>query len=348
MVSSSTPARLTASEGELRFFVETAHALASNREPKTVLRLILDHVKTMIRCEAWSLFVIDSITQDLVFDIVGGPKARRLKGLRIKPGQGIVGWAAEHGKSVMVADARKDPRFLEDIDRATGFRTRTILCVPIFRKKKPVAVLEMINKIGAPFARRDLKLLSRLATQVAVALERTHLHDQISSLGITDELTNMYNARYLDQTLEREVRRCKRYGSMMALIFLDLDNFKGINDTHGHPLGSRCLAEVSQIMVKSVRDVDILARYGGDEFVVILPETTVATAWMVAERLHESIGSHIFLADEGIKARLTASIGIAGFPDHAQTKADLIRKADEAMYRAKSAGRNRICLADQP
>jgi len=302
----------------------------------------------MVRCEAWSLFMIDPITEDLVFDVVGGPKARRLKGLRLKSGQGVVGWSAQHRKGVMVADTRKDPRFLPDIDRATGFRTRTILCMPIFRKKRPVAVLEMVNKIGRPFDRQDLALLSRLVSQVSIALERAYLHEQISSLGITDELTNMYNARYLDQTLEREVRRCKRYGSIMALIFLDLDNFKGINDTHGHPMGSRCLAEVSNIMFKSVRDVDILARYGGDEFVVILPETTVATAWMVAERLHESIGSHIFLADEGIKTRLSASIGIAGFPDHAQTKEDLIRKADKAMYRAKSSGRNRICLADQP
>lgn len=333
---------------ELRLLVDTTHALTSAREPRAVLRVIFDKAKAMIRCEAWSLFLIDASTQELIFDMVGGPKARRLKGQRIKPGQGIVGWVAQNGKPAMVADTGKDRRFLPDIDRATKFITRTVLCVPVFIKKRPVAVLEMVNKVGKAFDRQDLRLLTHLAEQASIALERANLNEQTASLGVIDELTKLYNARYLEQALDREVRRCRRYGSIMALIFLDLDHFKTINDCYGHLLGSQCLAEVATIMAASVRDVDILARYGGDEFVVILPETTVATARMVAERLHEGVGTHVFLQDAGINARLSTSIGVAGFPDHAQTKEDLVRKADEAMYRAKAEGRNRLCIADQP
>src|SRR6267143_1365081 len=280
---------------ELRLLIETTRAIVSAREPKSVLRVIFDKAKAFVRCEAWSLFLIDPSTHELVFDMVGGPKARRLKGLRIKSGQGIVGWVAQHGK---------------------------------------------------PFDRQDLHLLTHLAEQASIALERLNLQEQAASLGVTDELTKLHNARYLEQALDREARRCRRYGSIMALIFLDLDDFKRINDQYGHPMGSQCLTELARIMMKSVRDVDILARYGGDEFVVILPETTVSTARAVAERLHEAITSHTFLSDQGIKARLTASIGIAGFPDHAQTKEDLLRKADEAMYQAKAEGPNKIHVAE--
>lgn len=346
--STDTQSRMLALVRELRFLVDTTHALASAREPKSVLRIIFDKAKTMIRCEAWSLFLIDAPTQELVFDMVGGPKARRLKGQRIKTGQGIVGWVAQNGKPAMVANTGKDRRFLADIDRATKFTTKTVLCVPIFSKKRPVAVLEMVNKVGKPFDRRDLRLLTHLSEQASIALERATLHEQASSLGVTDELTKLYNHRYFEQALDREVRRCRRYGSIMALIFLDLDHFKTINDCHGHLLGSQCLAEVAKIMAESVRDVDILARYGGDEFVVILPETTVATAKMVAERLHSGVGTHVFLKNAGVNAHMSTSIGIAGLPDHAKTKEDLVRKADEAMYRAKSEGRNRLCIADQP
>jgi len=347
-LSASAQSRMLALVRELRFFIETTHSLASAREPKAVLRIIFDKAKTMIKCEAWSLFLVDPSSQELVFDMIGGPKARRLKEQRIKPGMGIVGWVAQHGKPALIAAAQKDRRFLPDVDCATKFITRTVLCVPIFSKRRPVAVLEMLNKIGKPFDRQDLRLLTHLAEQASIALERATLQEQATNLGLTDELTRMYNARYFEQALDREIRRCRRYGSMMALIFVDLDHFKMINDRYGHLMGSQCLAKVAQIMATSVRDVDILARYGGDEFVVILPETTVATAKAVAERLHAEIGSHVFLKETGANVHISASIGIAGFPHHARTKEEIIRKADEAMYQAKDAGRNRLCLASQP
>ena len=331
---------------ELRLLIETTRAIVSAREPKSVLRVIFDKAKAFVRCEAWSLFLIDPDTHELVFDMVGGPKARRLKGFRIKSGQGIIGWVAQHGKPAVVNETRKDRRFLPEIDRATRFVTRSVLCVPIFSRKRPAAVLEMVNKVGKPFDRQDLHLLTHLAELASIALERLNLQEQAASLGVTDELTKLHNARYLEQALDREARRCRRYGSIMALIFLDLDEFKRINDQYGHPMGSQCLTELAQIMMKCIRDVDILARYGGDEFVVILPETTVSTARAVAERLHEAITSHTFLSEQGIKARLTASIGIAGFPDHAQSKEELLRKADEAMYRAKAEGPNKIHVAE--
>ena len=340
------PRPLDARGKELRFFIETARILSSSRDPKLVLRAIINRARVLLHCRAWSLFVVDPTTRDLVFDMVGGPRARVLTGLRIRAGHGIGGWVASHGKAAVVRDARTDRRFVQEVDEATGLRTRSVLCLPIPSKGKPIAVLEMLNKIGTPFTRHDLQLLSRLIGQASLALERASLIEQVASLVITDELTGLFNARYLDEALEREIRRCHRYRSTLALIFLDLDHFKEINTRYGHPLGNRCLTELAEIMRQSVRDVDIPVRYGGDEFVVILPESSVGTARMVAERLGTAIRTHVFLKEAGLRAPLAASIGIAGFPDHAKTKQELILKADAAMYRSKGTGGDRISLAD--
>lgn len=300
-----------------------------------------------MHCRAWSLFVVDPVTGIFVFDMVGGLRARLAKGLRVRAGEGIVGWVAGNGQPTVVRDAGTDRRFLHDVDEATGLKSRSILCVPILSKGKPVAVLEMINRIGGPFTRHDLQLLSRLIGPASIALERASLIEQVANLVITDELTGLFNARYLDEALEREIKRCQRYRSTVAVIFLDLDHFKEINALYGHPSGSRCLMELAKIMRQSVRNVDIPVRYGGDEFAVILPETSVATARMVAERLRTAIRTHVFLEGAGLRAQLAASIGIAGFPDHAKTKQELMLKADAAMYQSKGMGGDRISHADQ-
>jgi diguanylate cyclase (GGDEF)-like protein len=132
---------------------------------------------------------------------------------------------------------------------------------------------------------------------------------------------------------------------VLSLIFLDLDYFKMVNDRYGHLMGSRVLVEVAELLIRNLRDVDIISRYGGDEFVVVLPETGLRTTQAITKRLHRAFHRHEFLSQEGLKLHLTASFGIAGFPDHARNKKDLIRLADQAMYEAKYGGRDRVCMA---
>jgi diguanylate cyclase (GGDEF)-like protein len=169
----------------------------------------------------------------------------------------------------------------------------------------------------------------------------------MADLATTDDLTKLFNFRYLDQTLDTELKRSQRYGAQISLIFFDMDYFKLVNDRYGHLVGSKVLVEVAQILINSLRDVDILSRYGGDEFVVVLPETKVDTAIRIAHRLHKAIREHEFLKEEGLKLHLSASYGVSGYPDHAKTKKDLIRLADQAMYKAKYSGRDRVCVAGQ-
>jgi diguanylate cyclase (GGDEF)-like protein len=329
---------------ELSFFINTGKALTSTIEFQKVLRVIMEKAQRLIKCEAWALFLIDESTQELYFGLVKGKMNKKIQQFRLKIGEGTAGWVVKNAMPVMVPDVRKDHRFSRQIDRVTGFKSRSILCVPIVSKKKTIGALEMINKHREMFEKKDLDLLTKLVDQAAIALERSSLYQKMADLAVTDDLTKLFNFRYLDQTLDTELKRSQRYGAHISLIFFDMDYFKLVNDRHGHLMGSKVLIEVAQILINSLRDVDIVSRYGGDEFVVVLPETKVDTAIKIAHRLHRAIREHEFLKEEGLKLHLSASYGISGYPDHAKTKKDLIRLADQAMYKAKSSGRDRICI----
>lgn len=333
---------------ELSFFINAGKALTSTLEFKKVLRIIMEKSQRLIRCEAWSLLLIDQASNELFFELVKGKKNREIKNLRLKIGEGIAGWVAKSASPLIVPDVRSDPRFNSGVDRITKFNTRSILCVPIINKSKTIGVIEMINKSdGRRFDKYDLELLSKLVDQAAIALERSYLYQQMADLAVTDDLTKLFNFRYLDQTLDVEIRRCQRYGSCVSLIFFDMDYFKHVNDTHGHLMGSKVLVEVAQILINSLRDIDIISRYGGDEFVIVLPETDVTTTVRITKRLWRAIREHEFLKDENVGMKLTASFGIAGYPNHARAKKDLIRLADQAMYKAKNSGRDNICVAEK-
>ncbi len=332
---------------ELSFFINAGKALTSTLEYQKVLKIIIEKAQKLIKCEAWALLILDSATQELRFEIVKGKRAKDLKGLHLKLGDGVAGLVAKRGSPLSIPDVSKDHRYYSGVERTINRRARSILCVPIINKSVTLGVLEMINKCdGHPFRKKDLELLLKLVDQAAIAIERSTLYQKMSDLAITDDLTHLYNFRYLDTALEREVRRCQRYGAPVTTVFLDMDYFKLVNDHHGHLMGSKVLIEVSHILLANLRDVDVVARYGGDEFVIVLPETDVKTAYAVTQRLRKAVRENEFLQEEGLKLRLTASFGIAGFPDHARSKMDLIRLADQAMYKAKGGGRDAVVVTE--
>ena len=164
----------------------------------------------------------------------------------------------------------------------------------------------------------------------------------MEELALTDDLTKLFNTRYLNRTIEIEIQRSSRYNTSVSLIFMDIDYFKNINDQYGHLVGSKVLVEIGQILLKSLRSIDIVARYGGDEFVIVLPQTPPAAATQIAERMRKAVESNVFLKKEGYSLRMTASFGVASYPENAQSKDDLIRLADEAMYRVKYQTRNAV------
>jgi len=221
------------------------------------------------------------------------------------------------------------------------------IAVPLVSEDRVVGVLEARReKKGArSFTRPETALLESIASPVASALANSLRIAEAERLSQTDDLTKLHNARYLRQFLTSEVKRARRYGSCVSALFLDLDNFKRINDENGHLAGSHVLMEMATIILSSVRDTDIVARYGGDEFVVVLPETGVEQATHVADRIRKKIAGNIFTGGRRLELRLTASFGIASFPEHAQSPQQLVACADTAMYEAKAHGKNRISIS---
>ncbi len=322
--------------------VKTANSIL---EPRKVIELIMGKIQQLIPSEAWSMLMVDEEKQELAFELALGAKGKDVSAFRVKIGEGVAGWVAQTGKSAIVNDTAKDPRFSRRFDTKTQFETRSILCAPLISRGRTIGVVEIINRLGGRFTNTDLEVLLTLVEPCAIAIENAILFQRTEQLTITDDLTKLFNSRYLNLYIGREIKRCKRHGIPLSVIFLDLDGFKGINDQYGHLAGSGTLAEVGTILALAVRESDILARYGGDEFVVVLPETPPSGALVIAERLRKAIEEHHFLAAQGLSAHISASFGIASYPDHALTPEGLIQKADQAMYRVKERDKNGIEVA---
>src|SRR5207245_6866655 len=250
--------------------VKTANSIL---EPRKVIELIMAKVQELIPCEAWSMLMVDEEKQELTFELALGEKGKDMSSFRVKLGEGIAGWVAQTGKPTIVNDATRDPRFAGKFDSKTQFRTRSVLCAPLISRGHIIGVVEIINKLEGAFTQDDLEMLLTLVEPCAIALENAILFQKTAQLTITDDHTRLFNSRYLNLYLGREIKRCKRHGIPLSLIFLDLDGFKGVNDRFGHQAGSLTITAVRTILVQAVRESDILARYGGDAFVVVLPET---------------------------------------------------------------------------
>lgn len=334
---------LSVARRELGFFEEVSKVLTSSLELSAILSKIMQKVKEMTKAEAWSVLLVDRETGELVFEKTTAKKKKEIQKIRLKIGEGIAGWVAREGIPVVVPDVSKDERFLGKIDKAIHFKTKSLMCVPIKINEEILGVLELVNKTtGEPFKKEDLDLLMKLVDLAAIAIERTSLYQKMTEFAITDDLTKLFNTRYLNRTIEIEIQRSTRYNSSVSLIFMDIDYFKHVNDRYGHIIGSKVLVEMGQLLLKSLRSVDIVARYGGDEFVIVLPQTPPASAAQIAERMRKSVELNSFLKKEGYSLKLTASFGVASYPESAKSKEDLIRLADDAMYRVKYQTRNAV------
>ncbi|HSV72478.1 MAG TPA: sensor domain-containing diguanylate cyclase [Chthonomonadales bacterium] len=252
---------------------------------------------------------------------------------------GLLAESLARSKPLVVPDLRRDPRY-----RGTARAESWVLC-PLHLHGRPLGVAQFIRAASRPFSRAESLRLHALAPQVSVAFESArirHLMLRYANLATTDGLTGLMNHRRCQETLSEEVQRAVRYGRPLAVLMLDLDAFKQFNDTFGHPQGDALLRRVAQILRGSLRTSDHIARYGGEEFMVILPETTRDEAWHLAERVRRNVGGASIEVEDGRIVYRTVSIGVAGYPDDGAAPADLVQKADAALYRAKRSGRNRV------
>jgi len=331
---------------QLKTFSEIGKALTSSLDLKEILNVVMEQISELLKPKNWSLLLLDEEKGELRFEIAVGDGAQKIKGLKLKPGEGIAGWVAKEGKPLLVSDVGNDPRFSNKADIVSTFKTRSVVCVPLKTRGKSLGVIELINTVeGGRFNEEDLLMLTALADYAAIAIENALLFDKVENLTIKDDVAQIYNSRYMHRFLDYEIPRAARYGSSLSMIFMDLDYFKDVNDRYGHICGSKLLLEVAQLIVKNIRSADIVCRYGGDEFVVLMPETSKDKAFRAAEKIKKVIKETEFLKAEGVNYRITASIGVASFPGDAHDKLELIQMADKAMYTVKNRSRDGVATA---
>jgi diguanylate cyclase (GGDEF)-like protein len=330
---------------QLNTFNEIGQALTSTLDLKEILNIVMEKISELLKPKNWSLLLIDEKSNDLYFEIVVGEGLESIKNMRLKIGEGIAGWVAKEAKPVLVPDVSKDPRFSDKVDETSDFVTKSIVCVPMKSKGKCLGVIELINKFEEEaFGEEDLLMLMILADYTAIAIENSSYLQKVEELTITDDLTKLYNSRHLYRFLDYEVERSRRFKMNLSMIFFDLDKFKDVNDTHGHLIGSKLLKEIASVISTILRKVDMACRYGGDEFIIVMPQTSKEQAYLAAQKFRELINNHLFLKDDGINLHITASFGVSSYPQDAKSNLELINLADRAMYQIKTKTKDGIAM----
>lgn len=337
--------RLERKINELSVFMEIGKALTSSLDVKEVLNVVMSKVRELLEPKTWSLLLVDETTNELYVEIVVGSPSKSLASKRIPLGEGVLGTVARDGKPMLRnGPSESDPQRARRKDDRSG--PASMICVPLRFKGKTLGVIEVSDQTGQRlFTEEDIGILGTLADYAAIAIQNAKNFQRVEELTITDDLTGLYNSRHLHQLLDFEIVRSRRHRLEFSLIFMDLDFFKRVNDKYGHLIGSRLLKEIGQEICKGLRKLDVATRYGGDEFVILLPQTPKEEAFRVAMRIRELIQERVFLHAEGLTVRITASFGVACFPTDASHKEEIIRLADQAMYRVKGAARNDVKMA---
>jgi len=234
---------------------------------------------------------------------------------------------------------------LFDVFAAAGVETDRVLTVPVRGQESDLGALWVLGD-GTPFEDSEFERAMIVAGHAGASLDNAVRYSQAKAKAFIDDVTELHNARYLHHQIEHELRRAERYRSPLSILFLDLDHFKHVNDRCGHLVGSRSLRELGGVLASCVREVDTVARYGGDEFTIILADTPLETAMRVAERIRRQVEATSLDGGRHGEFSVSVCIGVSSFPEHGQSREALLAAADQAMYRAKSMGRNRVCSAD--
>ncbi len=257
---------------------------------------------------------------------------------------GVVGRAVLTKQTQFISDVTQDPDFLR-----ASYEVESEICVPLLKEGSVLGVINVEAAPGHPLSDNDKDLITALAGTVAIAVDNARLHAEVKSLALTDALTNLLNRRAFDETFATEIARAERYEYQLALIIIDLDNFKAYNDRWGHPAGDKRLIEVAKLLDSNIRRPDVAARYGGEEFAIILPYTSRTGAVTMAERLRKAAEAQAvdIIASDGFIPGYTISLGVATLPENGKTASDLLIAADNAELAAKRLGKNRVCAAGE-
>ena len=328
---------------ELHTFLNLSKTLSATLNMEELLRLALHLIGRSLHVDAYSLMLLDEAGERLVVKAAFGLPEDGALGLTLRLGEGISGLVAQTGQAMLVPDVSAEPRFLEQ----ESFRLQrgSFICVPLrIKGREVIGVLSAQKPEPHGFSLGDLDLFQAVANQVAAALENAQLYQRTKELSTRDDLTGLFNRRHFFDNLEKEVQRARRYRRVFSLILLDLDDFKSYNDTHGHLKGDEALKELARLLLASTRRADIVARFGGEEFVVLLPEINAQGAAVVGEKIRAAAEQYPFAGcSTQPGGKMTVTLGLATYPGDSEDGLELVDLADRAMYLGKQQGGNRVC-----
>lgn len=328
----------------LCFFVEIGKAISRSNSIEETLDRVMEQIGTIFTPEHWSLLLLDAEHGDLKFVVVEGENSTKLKERILPKNEGVAGWIVSNRRAVIIEDVSKDPRFSDRMDNFTQFHTQSIIGVPLLSGDQVFGVIELINKIdGKPFTSYELKILSTIADFAAIAIEKAYYSNALKKLAQNDGLTGLYNRGSFEKFLNDELECHKRYDSDLALLMIDIDDFKAVNDTFGHPVGDEVLKTLANIIRSSIRTVDKACRYGGDEFIVILPNAHLCDAHSVRDRIKQAI------IDENARNNIPAffvSIGVHELSDDDNCPIMSLLDSDLYHEKEKKDSHNLHCISN--
>lgn len=303
--------------------------------------VVTDVIRNRLMLHNYSLMAWDEKYRVLrVRAAFGFSNPEKVMQMTFQAGEGIAGHVVSTGKMIYVKDCLKEPRLVDKGVALAG----SILSLPLQYKSQALGVIHFGRNEIDGFGAQDIRMLKLVADQVALAMANAKLYTKTRELSLTDELTGVYNRRHFQEVLQLEWKRAVRFKRELSVLMIDIDYFKKFNDTYGHLAGDQVLRQIGFLLKNSLREVDTVARFGGEEFVVMLPDTDKRGALAVAEKLRHLVQEHRFVGEKKTLQAITISVGVACYPHDADEMDDLIDHADIVLYEAKDGGRNRVVV----
>jgi diguanylate cyclase (GGDEF)-like protein len=317
---------------------EIGKLVGSDLDPGILLSRIAELICQLIDAKACSVMLLDAKRERLLAKAAYGLRTERVHSLSFKVGEGVAGWVVERGEPALIADVTQDARFIALPANQTPIAS--LLCVPLIARGQRVGCVTATAERAGAFEVADLELVKFIAMTIALDIENVRLH----RVAVTDPLTGAYNREFLMARLPQEIEAAIERDRTLSLAMVDVDHFKAVNDQYGHGIGDVVLAEVARRLRGAIRAGDLLVRYGGEEFLAVLPKADAGRAWEVGERMRQRVCERAFDVGDGLALLLRISVGIAQWRI-GEKMPDLIDRADVALYGAKERGRNRVEVA---
>ena len=336
----------------LRVFHDVARTLTTSLELQEILSAIMEKMAAFFGPERWSLLMVDDMAQELYYAIAVGEDQESLKGFRIPLGTGVAGWVAQTGNPLVVPNVSLDPHWSKFARQHPDLNIDSIACVPIRSGEKTLGVIQLLNSKLDLLSEYSISFLRILCDYAAIAIGNANSVKLIHKLSITDDCTGLFNSRHLYTMLEEHIVRNAppiapdQPPTLLpfGLVFIDLDHFKHVNDTHGHLVGTRLLAEVGGLLKRTIGPENSAFRYGGDEFVLLLPNLGKEEAAAMTHLAADTLRTHAFLTGENLSLQITGSFGLAVFPHDADSVHTILRAADSMMYEVKNTTRDDVAV----